>query len=130
MCVQLLNIKVNWLINSSLSSNSDRVISKTFLKNVTYWLFLLNTHTIKEILFPEAAIGIKIDVDTIDGPIEKLKIPEGTQNGDILRIRGKGMHGLYGRGHGDLYVEIHIKTPKTLSRQARKLLEELKDELK
>ena len=79
---------------------------------------------------PEASIGTKIDVDTIDGQIEKLKIPEGTQNGDILRIRGKGMPGLHGRSQGDLYVEIHIKTPKKLSRKARKLLEELKDELK
>ena len=87
-------------------------------------------HTIKEILFPEAAIGTKIEVDTIDGQIEKLKIPEGTQNGDIFRIRGKGMPGLHSRGQGDLFVEIHIKTPKKLTRKARKLLEELKDELK
>ena len=60
---------------------------------------------------------------------EKLKIPEGTQNGDILKIRNRGMPDLHGRGRGDLYVEIHIKTPRKLSRKARKLLEELNNEL-
>lgn len=87
-------------------------------------------HTIKEISFPEAAIGTKIYVETLNGDNEKLKISEGTQNGDIFKIRGKGMPDLHGRGHGDLYVEVHVKIPKKLSRKARKLLEELNDELK
>lgn len=87
-------------------------------------------HILKDISFPEAAIGTKIDIETLDGSVEKLKIPEGTQNNDIFTIRGKGMPGLRGRGHGDLYVEMHVKTPKKLSRKAKKLLEELKDELK
>ena len=87
-------------------------------------------HTIKELLFTEAAIGTKIDVGTIDGQTEKLKIPEGTQNGDIIRVRGKGMPGLRGRGQGDLFVEISLKTPKKLSRKARKLIDQLNDELK
>lgn len=87
-------------------------------------------HMIKDILFPEASIGTKLEIEAINGQIEKLKIPEGTQNGDIFRIRGRGMPGLRGRAQGDLFVEIHIKTPKKLTRKARKLLEELNDELK
>ena len=87
-------------------------------------------HIVKEITFPEAAIGTKIDVETINSEAEKLKIPEGTQNGDIFRIRGKGLPGLQSRGQGDLFVEIHLKTPKKLSRKAKKLLEELNNELK
>ena len=63
------------------------------------------------------------------GKIEKLKIPEGTQSGDIIRIRGAGMPGIQGRGKGDLYVEIQVKTPKNISRKAKKLLEELNNEL-
>ena len=87
-------------------------------------------HMVKDITFPEAVIGTKIDVETLNGEVEKLRIPEGTQNSDIFKIRGRGMPGLHGRGQGDLYVEIHVKTPKKLTRKARKLLEELNDELK
>ncbi|UCH72412.1 MAG: molecular chaperone DnaJ [Thermoplasmatales archaeon] len=88
-------------------------------------------HFVKEVSFPEATLGTKVDIETINETAEKLKIPEGTQNGDIFRIKGKGMPGLHGRGgYGDLYVEINIKTPKKLSRKAKKLLGELNRELK
>jgi len=90
----------------------------------------LDLHTIKEILFTKAAIGAKIDVETIDKQIEKLSIPQGSQNGDVFKLRGKGMPGLHGRGKGDLYVEIQVKTPTKISRRARFLLEELDNELK
>lgn len=87
-------------------------------------------HTIKNVLFTEASIGTRLDIKTIDGSVEKLKIPEGTQNGDVLKIRGKGMPALHGRTQGDLYVEIQLKTPQKISRKAKKLLEELNNELK
>ena len=89
----------------------------------------LDLHIVHDISFPDAAIGTKTNIKTIDGDVEKLKIPEGSQNGDIIRLRGKGMPGLRGRGQGDLYVELSVKTPKKLSRKAKKLLEELKEEL-
>ena len=88
----------------------------------------MDLHTIKKISFPEAALGTKIDIQGIDKNLNKLRIPEGTQNGEILRIKGAGMPGINGRGKGDLYVEIQIKTPTKTSRKAKKLLEELKDE--
>jgi len=88
-----------------------------------------NLHMIQDISFPTAALGGKIDVETIDGTIGSLRIPEGTQNGDILKIRNKGMPELNGRGYGDMYAEIHITTPRKLNRKSKKLLEELKDEL-
>lgn len=90
----------------------------------------LDLYTFKEILFTQAAIGSKIDVETIDKQIEKLYIPEGTQNGDVFKLKGKGMPGLYGRGKGDLYVEIKLKTPTKLSRKAKMLIEELHKEIK
>ena len=71
-------------------------------------------HMVKNISFPKAALGTKVIVDTIDGKNESLKIPDGTQNGEILKIRGKGMPDLYGRGQGDLFVEINLTTPKRL----------------
>ena len=89
----------------------------------------IDLHTIQDISYPEAALGAKKEIRTIDGNIEKIRIPEGTQNGDIIRVKGKGMPGLQGRGYGDLYVEININIPKKLSRKAKKLLEELNDEL-
>jgi molecular chaperone DnaJ len=84
----------------------------------------------KIISFPEATLGTKIDIETIDGKIEKLKVQEGTQNGEVFRIRKKGMPYLHGRGNGDLFVEIYIDTPKKLSKKARLLLEELYNEFK
>ena len=80
------------------------------------------------ILFPKAALGGKIEVDTIKGS-EKLKIREGAESGDVFKLSGKGMPRLNGRGYGDMYVEVHVKTPKKLNRKARKLVEDLENEL-
>jgi molecular chaperone DnaJ len=81
-----------------------------------------------DISFPRAALGSKIDIDTIQGS-EKLKIPEGTESGEVFKLQGRGMPRLHGRGYGDMYVEVHVKTPKRLSRKARKIVEELEQEL-
>ena len=89
----------------------------------------MDLHTIKEISFTQATLGTKIQVQRLDGNTENLKILEGTQNGEILRIKGAGMPYLKGRGYGDLYVEINIKTPTKISRKAKHLLEELDEEL-
>jgi molecular chaperone DnaJ len=79
-----------------------------------------------EISFPQAALGAEIDVPVLKGT-EKLKIPSGTQNGDILRIKGKGMPGRFGRG--DELVHVTVIVPKKLSRKQRQLIEELNDEM-
>ncbi len=83
----------------------------------------------KTISFPQATLGTKIDIETIDGEKEKLKIPNETQNNDTLKIRGKGMPNLQGRGYGDLYVQIKIETPTKISKKAKKLLKELDKEI-
>jgi molecular chaperone DnaJ len=85
---------------------------------------------IENINFVDAALGTRINVETLSGKQETLKIPEGTQNGEIFKIKNSGMPSLNRRNTGDLYVEIHIQTPKNLSRNAKRLLEELKDEIK
>jgi len=84
---------------------------------------------VKDISFPEAALGGKIDVKTINGEVGTVKIPEGTQYGDIFKLKRKGMPSVRGMSYGDLYVEVHVKTPQKLNRGAKKLLEKLKDEL-
>jgi curved DNA-binding protein len=74
----------------------------------------------------DALLGLKYPLKTIDGDIE-LSIPEGTNNGDILRIREKGVP-IDSRHRGDLLVKIKVKMPGRLSRSARNAIEELKRE--
>jgi molecular chaperone DnaJ len=74
----------------------------------------------------QAALGTRVDVLTFDG-LQGVQIPEGTQNGERLRLRGMGVPEVNGRGRGDLYVLIEVKTPTKLTREQRKLLEQLRD---
>ena len=82
--------------------------------------------TTKHINFPQAALGDKVDIETVDGKV-KMKIPAGTQSGEIYKIRGKGIPKLRGIGRGDHLVEVIVDVPKKLSRKQKKLIEELKE---
>lgn len=73
----------------------------------------------------DAALGTKIDVKLFDEEI-RVKVPEGTQSGTIIKIKGKGMPHMQSRGRGDLLVRIDVETPKHLSKKQKELLEELK----
>src|SRR5919199_628391 len=83
-----------------------------------------NLYAAVPVTFAQAALGAQIDVPTLGGT-ESLKIPAGTQTGTVFRLKGKGMPILGGRGHGDLFVSVTLRTPTTLTREQRKLLEEL-----
>lgn len=84
--------------------------------------------TENEISFSQAALGSDIEVETVDGVI-KIRVPEGTEPGQLIRLKGKGIPHV-GRGsRGDHYVKIKIVVPKKLSKNARRLLEELKNEI-
>ena len=72
----------------------------------------------------QAALGTEILVPALNGE-EKLKIPEGTQTGSIFRLKGKGLPDPHGGGKGDLYVNVRVVTPSKLSREQRRLLEQL-----
>ena len=76
------------------------------------------------ITFSQAALGDQIRIRSPHG-MEKIKIPPGTQHGSLIRIRGKGVPDLQGYGRGDLIVQVHVRTPQHLRRQARKLLEQI-----
>jgi len=80
-----------------------------------------------KISFPQATLGAKVEVPSIDGKVE-LKIPAGTQNGIIFRLKGKGMPRLQGRGRGDEYVRIFIDVPTKLTRKQKHLVIELAKE--
>ena len=83
-----------------------------------------NLYEAVPITFAQAALGADVMVKTLDGE-EKLKIPLGTQTGTVFRLRGKGMPALGGRGKGDLFVSVTVMTPTSLTREQRKLLEQL-----
>jgi molecular chaperone DnaJ len=83
-----------------------------------------NLYEAVPITFAQAALGADIMVKTLDGE-EKLKVPMGTQTGTVFRLRGKGMPALGGRGRGDLFVSVTLITPTTLTREQRRLLEQL-----
>jgi molecular chaperone DnaJ len=83
-----------------------------------------NLYSAVPVSFAQAALGAEIEVKTLDGT-ENLKIPAGTQTGTVFRIKAQGMPRLGGRGHGDLFVAVTLVTPKTLTKEQRKLLEQL-----
>ena len=83
-----------------------------------------NLYASVPISFAQAALGADIQVKTLDAE-EQLKIPPGTQTGTVFRIRNQGMPVLGGRGKGDLFVAVTLVTPKTLTKDQRKLLEQL-----
>ena len=74
----------------------------------------------------DALLGAEYIVETLDGKI-KVKIPKGVTHGEMLRVHDKGVPISENR-RGDLYIKIKIKLPNKLSRKAKKLVEELKEE--
>ena len=79
--------------------------------------------------FPTAALGGEAEVPTIEGKKLALKIEPGTQPGKTVRLRGKGLPAVqgYGSGKGDIVVNISVFVPKTLTKDERKAIEELRD---
>jgi molecular chaperone DnaJ len=75
--------------------------------------------------FTTLALGGEIKIPSVIGDGEPLKIPDGTATGSVFRLRGKGMPDVSGRGRGDLLVTVQAIVPKKLTREQRKLLEQL-----
>lgn len=80
------------------------------------------------ISFPQAVLGDKIDIDTLDGS-KKLVIPEGTPSHQKFRLKGQGIPDVQGGGRGDQFVKVIVDVPKSPSRKAKKLIEELREEI-
>ncbi len=79
-------------------------------------------YTREPISFPQAVFGDTLVIETFDGAVE-LEVPPGTQSGEVLRLRDKGMPRLRRRGQGDLHVQIQVFTPQRLSAEEREALE-------
>ena len=80
------------------------------------------------ITVPQAIMGGAIDIPTLDGKSE-LKIPPGTQPGQVMRLRGKGIKILRDSGYGDLFVKLNIVIPSKISAKQKKLMEEFQQEI-
>ena len=74
--------------------------------------------------FAQAALGTEVEVPTLNGKT-KLKVPAGSQTGQVFRVRGKGISHMRGMGHGDLLVTLFVATPDSLNEEQRRLLKEL-----
>jgi molecular chaperone DnaJ len=74
------------------------------------------------ISFPEAALGCKKEVPTPLGESVRVQVPEGTQNGKLLRVSGKGVPNVHGQGQGDLLLRMVVETPVKLSEKQKGLL--------
>jgi molecular chaperone DnaJ len=74
-----------------------------------------------------AAMGGDVEVPTIDGGRSRVKVPEGSQTGRQMRLRGKGMPELRGAGAGDMVIELAVETPVNLTARQKELLREFED---
>ncbi len=83
-------------------------------------------HCVLPISFPQAALGTELQIETLEGPAT-IKIPEGTQSGREIKLRGKGVPHLNSHGKGDLVVEVRVATPSKLNKAQRELLRQLSE---
>ncbi len=74
-------------------------------------------------------IGSEVEIPTIDGKPVKMKIPPGTESGQVFRLKGKGLPFMGSYGKGDQHVLVNLKIPKNLSKKATELVKELEQEL-
>lgn len=74
----------------------------------------------------QAVLGAEIEIETFDGS-QPIRIPEGTQSASKFRLKNLGVPDVSGRGRGDLYVHIDVQVPKKLTKEQRRLFEQLRD---
>jgi molecular chaperone DnaJ len=80
--------------------------------------------------FPQVALGAEVEVPLLDDSVATVEVPAGTQPGETVLVKGKGVPRLNGDGRGDLHVVINVQVPKRLTSKAKKLLKELDESLR
>lgn len=78
----------------------------------------------KQISFPQAALGDKIDLPTIEGKEIEFEVPAGTQSGSVFKLRGQGMPSVRNNGRGNMYVTVTVVVPQKLNTKQKELLED------
>lgn len=109
-------------------SNGDLYIFVNIKPHEIFKVEGIDLHCRLPINFTTAALGGEIEVPIIDGGKVSLKIPAGTQNGEKLRLRGKGMTRVRSSARGDMLAQIYVEVPKNLTKKQRELIENLDKE--
>lgn len=78
------------------------------------------------ITFPDAVLGTTLEIPTLEG-VEELRIPAGTQSGEVFELKGKGLPRFERRGRGSIYVKVSVEVPKKISKEERELIEKLRE---
>jgi molecular chaperone DnaJ len=104
--------------------NGDLVVVTRVAKSDTYERRGDDLVVQVPVSFPTAALGGKVEVPTPEGAVS-LKIPAGSEDGKLLRIKGRGAPKLSGKGKGDVLARVRIQVPKRVNKKERELLEEL-----
>ncbi|MGQ9918205.1 MAG: molecular chaperone DnaJ [Bryobacteraceae bacterium] len=85
-------------------------------------------HCVVPLNVAQAALGTEIHILTFDG-VQTVKVPEGVQSGETLRLKGFGVPHLHGKGRGDIIIRLDVRIPRKLTREQRKLFEQLRETL-
>ncbi len=86
-----------------------------------FWREGFDLHLQLPVSFPQVALGANVDCPTLAGAI-KVDIPAGTEGGEVIRVRGKGLPRLNASGLGDLLIHVRVRTPRRLNEKQAKLL--------
>ncbi|MBR2339271.1 MAG: molecular chaperone DnaJ [Clostridia bacterium] len=107
--------------------NGDLIIEVSVRPHAYFERQGSNIYFEEPVTFTDAALGATIDIPTLDGTTEKYDLPEGTQNGTRITLRGKGVTNLNTKRKGDLIVTINVEVPKNLSAEQKELLKKFAD---
>jgi len=105
----------------------DLYIQAKVLKDPVYEAKGHDLYINQDIRLSEAILGSNISVPTINGKKLSLKIPPGTKHKTKMRLPGHGLPRMHGKNQGDLYVRIHVNSPRKLTKEQKKLIEQLAD---
>ncbi|MBQ7561449.1 MAG: molecular chaperone DnaJ [Synergistaceae bacterium] len=86
-------------------------------------------HTSLVLTYPQAVLGTEATIKTLDGKDAKISVPAGTNHGQVLKIKGKGMPKINTQNFGDLYAHVFIDVPSKLTDKQRELIKSLADEM-
>ncbi len=108
--------------------NGDLYVFLTVKEHPIFERHENDLHCTVPINIAQAALGTEVDILTFDG-LETVKIPEGTQSGSQIKIRNRGVPYVNGNGRGELFVHVEVRIPTKLSKDQKKLFEQLRETL-